>query len=97
MKIINNLHKIVFLGLIAALFAGCASMQSMSSYARTGDTITVAVGGTEESNVLVDVLKKEDIVITITDSSAASFPVKLKRLFRVYPDYSSRYIYHSGE
>jgi len=58
MKIINKLRIVVLSGLITAFFSGCASMQSMSSYARTGDTVSIALGGTEESNALVEVLKK---------------------------------------
>ncbi len=96
MKIfINDLHKLLLLGLVVTLFSGCSSMQSMSGYARTGDTITIALGGTEDSNALVEVLKKEDIVITITDSSQSTYPVMLRHLFRVYPDHSSTYIFNT--
>lgn len=70
-------------------------MQSMSSYARTGDTVTIALGGSEESNALVDILKKEDIAISITDSGGNIYPVKLRHLFRVYPDNSSTYIFNT--
>lgn len=77
------------------LFSGCSSMQSLSSYARTGDTVTIALGGTEDSNALVEILKKEDINITITDSSLGTYPVKLRHLFRVYPDHSSTYIFNT--
>ena len=92
---INNLHRIVLLGLTVALYSGCSSMQSMSSYARTGDTVTIALGGSEENNALVEVLKKEDISITITDSGANTYPVKLRHLFRVYPDHTSTYIFNT--
>ena len=51
----------MLLGLTITLFSGCSSMQSMSSYARTGDTISIALGGSEDSNSLVEILKKEDI------------------------------------
>ncbi|VAW68285.1 hypothetical protein MNBD_GAMMA10-1262 [hydrothermal vent metagenome] len=97
MKIINKLRIVVLSGLITAFFSGCASMQSMSSYARTGDTVSIALGGTEESNALVEVLKKEDIAIIITDSSGNSFPVTLRKLFRVYPDHASQYVYDSWD
>ena len=90
------MHGIIFLGLVAILFSGCASMQSMSSYARTGDTVSIALGGTEESNALVEVLKKENIAISITDSALNSYPVTLRRLFRVYPDHASEYIFESS-
>lgn len=47
--------------------SACGSSQSVSSYARTGDTVFVSLGGSE-SHALVSVLKKESITITITDS-----------------------------
>lgn len=78
------------------LFSGCSSMQTMSSYARTGDTVTIALGGSEESNALVDILKKEDISITITDSTSNTYPIKIRHLFRVYPDNSSSYIFNTN-
>ena len=95
--ITKNLHKLVLLGLTTVLFTGCSSMQSMSSYARTGDTVTIALGGTEESNALVEILKKEDINVTITDANLNTYPIKLRHLFRVYPDYSSTYIFNTKE
>jgi len=92
---INDLYRLLMLGLTAVLISSCSSMQSMSSYARTGDTVTIALGGTEDSNAFVEILKKEDIVITITDSSQTTYPVKLRHLFRVYPDHSSSYIFNT--
>ena len=89
----NNLYKFFAIMLSIAFFSGCTSMQSMSSYARTGDTVTIALAGTEDTNALVDILKKEDINITITDSASNTYPVKLRHLFRLYPDNSSRYIF----
>ena len=94
---INNLQRIMLLGIAVAFFSGCSGMQSMSSYARTGDTVTIALGGTEESNALVEILKKEDITITITDSASNTYPVTLRHLFRVYPDHSSTYIFNTKE
>jgi len=97
MKIfINDLHKLLLLGLTVILFSGCSSMQSMSGYARTGDTVTIALGGSEDSNALVEILKKEDISVTITDSSLNVYPVKLRHLFRVYPDNTSTYIFNTN-
>ena len=48
--------------LVAMQLVGCASMQSLSNYARSGDTVTVSLGGTD-SNALVPILKIEDVVI----------------------------------
>ncbi|MFN2310402.1 MAG: hypothetical protein ABR553_11980, partial [Gammaproteobacteria bacterium] len=59
-----------------------------SNYARTGNTMAVAISGTEESNALVEVLKKDGIAVTLTDSAGAAHPVKLRTLFRVYADLS---------
>ena len=95
MKLINNTYRIVFIGLIAALFTGCASFQSMSSYARTGDTVTITLGGTEDNNALVEVLKKEGLTVTITDSALMTYPIKLRHLFRVYPDHTSKYTFNT--
>lgn len=96
MKILNNLHRLVLVGLVIAFLSGCAGMQAMSSYARTGDTVSVALGGTEDSNALVEILKKEDIAITITDAASVTHTVTLRKLFRVYPDHSTEYMYESG-
>ena len=93
---INNLTRIIFLGLTIAFFSGCSSMQSMSSYARTGDTVTISLGGTEEHHALVEILKKEDINIVITDSSSNMHAVTLRHLFRVYPDHTSTYIFNTN-
>ena len=96
MKIFRkSIHRLWLLGITALFFTGCSSMQPMSSYARTGDTVTIALGGTEESNALVEILKKEDIVITITDSNSSSYPVTFRHLFRIYPDHSSTYVFNT--
>ena len=89
----QNLYKVLLFSLAFVMLHGCSSMQSMSSYARTGDTVTISLGGTEESNALVEILKKEDIAVTIADSSSNTYPVTLRHLFRVYPDHSSSYVF----
>lgn len=94
---VTNLPRIILLGLTIAFFSGCSSMQSMSSYARTGDTVTISLGGSEEHHALVEILKKEDISVTITDSSLNTYPVTLRHLFRVYPDHSSTYVFNTNK
>jgi len=81
--------------LLFALLGGCASQQPLSNYARTGDTVTVALGGSEESNALVEILKKEDISVTLTDSVGTMHPVSLRNLFRAYGDYTSGYMHRT--
>lgn len=85
-----------YLILLALLVTqGCVGTQSMSSYARTGDTVTISLGGTEDNNALVEILKKEDIDVTITDSDSNTYPVYLRHLARVYPDHTSTYIFNT--
>ena len=80
------------LGILGVVLGGCASMQPLSSYARSGDTVTLSLGGTE-SNALVPVLKKENIAVSITDSAGITYPVKLRNVMRVYADPTSYYEY----
>lgn len=85
-----------FKGNVIAAFAGvvlgCASQQPISSYARTGDTVLVSLGGTD-TNALVPVLKKETVTATITDAANNVYPVKVRNVFRVYSDPTSKYAY----
>lgn len=81
--------------LLLGLVVGCSSQQPLSNYARTGDTVAVALGGTEQSNSLVDILKKEDIAVTLTDAAGVVHPVKLRNLFRTYGDYTSGYVHRT--
>lgn len=90
--LLRNWRPWLWTMLILALLSGCASQQSVSNYARTGDTVTVALGGSEESNALVEILKKTDIAVTLTDANGTVYPVKLRHLFRAYGDYASGYM-----
>lgn len=74
--------------LLLGLLSGCASMQPLSNYARSGDTVAISLGGTD-TNALATVPQKADMVVTITDASGASYPVKVRRLFRLYSDPTS--------
>lgn len=91
----ETLTRLISLTVITLLVSACASMQPISNYARTGDTVMISLGGTE-SNALVPVLKKENLTITITDSVSNSYPVKIRRVFRVYSDPTSGYSYRSA-
>lgn len=79
---------------LVLIASGCTGFQPLSSYARTGDTVALALGGTDESNAQVSVLKKDNITVEITDSLNNTYPVKLRYLFRTYADYTSTYNYH---
>lgn len=91
----ETVTRAVLLAAIALLMSACASMQPLSNYARTGDTVMISLGGTD-SNARVPVLKKENLTITITDASDTSYPVKVRRLFRVYSDPTGGYSYRSA-
>lgn len=86
-----NANKVLMLlVLVAFSLGGCASMQPMSQYARTGDTVMVSLGGTA-TNSKVPVLKKKNMTATITDAAGNTFPVTVRRLFRVYGDPTGAY------
>ena len=80
--------------LLALYLTGCASMQPLSNYARSGDTVLISLGGTH-SNALVSVLKKGNIAVSITDSNSTLHTVKLRSVFRVYSDPTSGYDFRS--
>lgn len=82
---------IIFLLLVTS----CASQQPLSNYARTGDTILVSLGGTD-TNAKVPVLWKENITATVTDATNNAYPVKVRNLFRVYSDPTSKYSHSSS-
>lgn len=94
MKILIDVRLYIIV-LVLLVIQGCVGTQSMSSYARTGDTVTISLGGTEDNNALVEILKKEDIVVTITDSESNTYPVKLRHLARLYPDHTSTYTFNT--
>ncbi len=92
-RLIRLVHHTALL-LIFGLFSGCASMQSISNYARSGDTVMISLGGSD-SNALVSVIRKENVNISITDSLGNSYPVKVRNLFRVNGDPTSGYAFRS--
>jgi len=80
--------------LVLATMIGCSSMQSISSYARTGDTVMVSLGGSAK-NALVPVLRKENISATITDSLGNESAITIRNLFKIYADGTSLYNYQT--
>ncbi len=69
-------------------------MQAISNYARSGDTVMISLGGTD-NNALVSVIRKENVSLSITDSLGNSYPVKVRNLFRVNGDPTSGYAFRS--
>lgn len=73
---------------VSLLVVGCSSIQPLPNFARTGDTVSIAVRQTEQGGRFI---KKEQATVTITDAAQASYPVSLRHLFRVYSDPTSAY------
>jgi len=85
----KEILKTIALGLTALLFSGCVSMQPLSNYARSGDTITLSLGGTNFAPS--GMIKKENVTVQITDALGQIHTAKLRKLFRVYSDPTSYY------
>lgn len=71
------------------IVTGCTSVP-LPKYAKTGDFVTIPIGGTKtvaNSNYL----KKSDLNVSVTDSEGQVFPAVVLRLYRVFADPSSRY------
>lgn len=90
---VRNSFYVVLLA-ICVLCYGCAGMQPLSNYARSGDTVMISLGGSD-SNALQPVLKKENLTVSITDALGNNYPVKVRNLFRVNADAASGYAFRS--
>ncbi len=84
--------KWLLVALLSVLFTGCTSMQTISNYARTGDTVMVSLGGSTK-NSLVPVLKKENMTAVITDSAGTEQTISIRNLFKLHADQTSLYNY----
>lgn len=93
MKLTNMRKKLLATAcLCVALFgAGCSSIQPLPNFARTGDTVSIAVRQMEPRFI-----KKEQAAVTVTDAAQVSYPVRLRHLFRVYSDPTSAYSIRSA-
>ena len=87
MQTYRRLRRFGLMGFVL-LLAGCSSTQPLPNFARTGDTVSIAVRQTEQRGKFI---KKEQAAVTITDATQLSYPVRLRHLFRVYSDPTSAY------
>ncbi len=71
---------------------GCAVIQPLPNAARTGDTLVVGIGATEADVVL----RADSAHVAVTDAAGSSATVRLRRLFRLYPDPTSAYAVRAG-
>jgi len=90
----SRLRLLGLLVCVLIFLAGCSGQQPLSNYARTGDTVLISLGGTNQ-NALLPIIHKENIALTITDAANVTYPVLLRRLFRVYSDPTSGYDFRS--
>ncbi len=97
MRATNATQSYSWLTLLLIVFtfnSGCASRQSISNYARSGDTVVLSLGGTD-SNALAAVLKKQNITVSITDAANVVRTATLRNVFRLYSDPTSGYNFRS--
>lgn len=80
MFLLTNSKSIVIL-LFLFMLSGCAGLQPMSNFARSGDTITVALLGAEAD----EFISKSNLTAEIVDASG-SYPISIRYLMRAYPD-----------
>lgn len=85
---------LMFVCLLTLSTVGCVGQQAFTKMARSGDTVTLALGGSPSHEINGHV-NKNNMVVTITDSANNTYDVTLRYLLKLYPDPSSRYNYHA--
>ncbi len=85
------MHKrmMVMLLLASLLAVGCVNVQTLPSYARAGDVVSVGMAGIKLNTDGKITLTAQDITATITDASSTVHPVKVLKTFRAFPDHTS--------
>jgi hypothetical protein len=73
--------------------SGCAGNNSVSSYARTGDTVTIAFAGDDYQPFL----RRESVVAQLTDSIGQTRLVKVRTIAHIYADPTSRVAADKGD
>lgn len=74
------------------VLSGCVGQEAFTKMARSGDTVALALGGSPAHELDPNV-RKADMSASITDSSGVSYPVKLRHLFKLHPDPTSKFNY----
>lgn len=80
----SKIKSVIGCFLVFTFLNGCAGVQPMSNYARTGSTVTVALHGASPH----EFIEQEDLTAEIVDASG-TYPIPIRRLMRVYPDPAS--------
>jgi hypothetical protein len=84
------LKSSMWLVILASLIASGCTTGTILKYAKKNEIVTIPLGGTK-SVANSNYLKISDVTVTVTDSLDQVFPAQVFRLYRVYPDPSSRY------
>jgi hypothetical protein len=82
------LRGLITLGALA-IVAGCVQTKPIPGYARAGDIVIVGLGGIERNSNGTQVLRPDDLDITITDSSNAVYNLTATQIFKSYPDHAA--------
>ena len=69
---------------------GCVQTKTTPGYARAGDSVVIGLGGINRNAAGEQNLRKEDLTISITDSSSANYVLEPSFLFKSYPDYNAK-------
>lgn len=94
----STMIEVMVLMVISLGFSGCVGFQAFPLAARSGDTISLALGGTFRHEILPGgQITLDDLNITIQQDINGNgvidpdevFPVKKRYLFRLYPDLTS--------
>lgn len=68
---------------IVAFATGCVSVQPLSTAARAGDTVTLAVGSPQ------DMTMSNTSAVFVPETGGGATPVSIRSIFKVYPDKTS--------
>lgn len=83
--------KVILAGtLMLGVLTACISPTTSPSYVQSGDYVSVNLGGIKR-NLGGQLLKRSQITATIKDADNNVYPLRIDRIYRVYPDHVSFY------
>jgi hypothetical protein len=83
--------KVILAGmLMLSVLTACISPSTSPSYVQSGDFVSVNLGGIKR-NLGGQLLKRSQISATIKDANNNVYPLRIDRIYRVYPDHTSFY------
>lgn len=83
--------KVILAGmLMLGALTACISPMTSPSYVQSGDFVSVNLGGIKR-NLGGQLLKRSQITATIKDANNNLYPLRIDRIYRVFPDHTSFY------